>query len=273
MNLNRKRIRRPNVRLWEIGDLSAAFACNISHRNKEIVGQNQWTADPYSAQESEYLHSSGQKKSEYCVSGQVVSPKMMVDVMQNSENKDPNSIRLASPFNWLVNGSKVEFGTITRKSRLIRRRRRSPNSTCTLFVGPWNSDADLNMHNANGLKDSTEHETPSVINEACEVEIDDHDFSSEIPHKPNEFSFDDDSYEDNANFTQSTNGINGNENGVREWLEELGLGKFAEMFEMHEVDEDALPLLTFEDLKEMGIAAVGPRRKLFRAIQLLKGGQ
>ncbi|KAJ7518727.1 hypothetical protein O6H91_20G005200 [Diphasiastrum complanatum] len=56
---------------------------------------------------------------------------------------------------------------------------------------------------------------------------------------------------------------------VARWLEALNLGKYADLFELHEVDDDVLPLLTIEDLREMGIAAVGTRRKMFAAIQAL----
>ncbi|KAH9323400.1 hypothetical protein KI387_018039, partial [Taxus chinensis] len=46
---------------------------------------------------------------------------------------------------------------------------------------------------------------------------------------------------------------------VRTWLNGLGLGRYAELFEMHEVDKDVLPFLTLDDLREMGINAVGAR--------------
>lgn len=55
--------------------------------------------------------------------------------------------------------------------------------------------------------------------------------------------------------------------GVRSWLGGLGLARYAPVFEVHEVDEEALPLLTLEDLKDMGIIAVGSRRKIYCAIQ------
>lgn len=61
----------------------------------------------------------------------------------------------------------------------------------------------------------------------------------------------------------------GREDGVRVWLNGLGLGRYWPVFEIHEVDEEVLPLLTLEDLKDMGINAVGSRRKLFCAIQKL----
>ncbi|KAI3929521.1 hypothetical protein MKX01_025689 [Papaver californicum] len=62
------------------------------------------------------------------------------------------------------------------------------------------------------------------------------------------------------------------EDGVQSVLNGLGLSRYAPTFEMHEVDEEVLPLLTLEDLKDMGINAVGSRRKLFCAIQKLGKG-
>ncbi|KAD5507731.1 hypothetical protein R6Q59_031484 [Mikania micrantha] len=61
-------------------------------------------------------------------------------------------------------------------------------------------------------------------------------------------------------------------NGVRVWLNQLGLGRYAPVFEVHEVDDEVLPLLTLEDLKDMGINAVGSRRKMFCSIQKLGKG-
>ncbi|KAK1552349.1 hypothetical protein Q3G72_015155 [Acer saccharum] len=57
--------------------------------------------------------------------------------------------------------------------------------------------------------------------------------------------------------------------GVRTWLIELGLSRYAPVFEIHEVDDEVLPMLTLEDLKDMGINAVGSRRKMYTAIQKL----
>ena len=64
----------------------------------------------------------------------------------------------------------------------------------------------------------------------------------------------------------------GGEDGVRIWLNSLGLGRYAPVFEIHEVDDEVLPKLTLEDLKDMGISAVGSRRKMFCAIQKLGKG-
>lgn len=62
------------------------------------------------------------------------------------------------------------------------------------------------------------------------------------------------------------------EDGVRMWLNGLGLGHYAPVFEIHEVDDEVLPLLTLEDLKDMGINTVGSRRKMYCAIQKLGKG-
>ncbi len=56
---------------------------------------------------------------------------------------------------------------------------------------------------------------------------------------------------------------------VRKWLEAGGFGRFADLFEASEIDGDALPALTDEHLKELGIA-LGPRVKLFKAISQLR---
>lgn len=60
--------------------------------------------------------------------------------------------------------------------------------------------------------------------------------------------------------------------GVRVWLNQLGLGRYAPVFEVHEVDDEVLPMLTLEDLKDMGINAVGSRRKMYASIHKLGKG-
>ena len=55
---------------------------------------------------------------------------------------------------------------------------------------------------------------------------------------------------------------------VSEWLENLGLGKYAEVFAEHEIDFLALPRLNEEDLRELGLP-LGARRNLQAAIEKL----
>ncbi len=57
--------------------------------------------------------------------------------------------------------------------------------------------------------------------------------------------------------------------GLTDWLVQHGLGVFVGLFEERDIDEEALVQLTMEALKEMGVYAVGPRRKLIWAIQNL----
>jgi len=55
------------------------------------------------------------------------------------------------------------------------------------------------------------------------------------------------------------------------WLEGLGLGKYTRVFIRQEVDFDTLVELSADDLREMGIAALGPRKKLLAAISSMRG--
>jgi SAM domain (Sterile alpha motif) len=53
------------------------------------------------------------------------------------------------------------------------------------------------------------------------------------------------------------------------WLRSLGLGKY-EAARENEITEKVLPNLTAEDLKELGVAALGHRRTLLDAIAALR---
>src|SRR5215475_613699 len=54
------------------------------------------------------------------------------------------------------------------------------------------------------------------------------------------------------------------------WLRSLGLGKYEAAFRENEIDETVLSSLTAEDLKELGVSALGHRRKLLDAIAALR---
>ncbi len=54
------------------------------------------------------------------------------------------------------------------------------------------------------------------------------------------------------------------------WLRSLGLGKYEAVFRENEIDETVLPNLTAEDLKELGVTALGHRRKLLDAVAALR---
>jgi SAM domain (Sterile alpha motif) len=54
------------------------------------------------------------------------------------------------------------------------------------------------------------------------------------------------------------------------WLPSLGLGRYEASFRENEIDETILPGLTAEDLKDLGVAIVGHRRKILDAIAALR---
>jgi SAM domain (Sterile alpha motif) len=57
------------------------------------------------------------------------------------------------------------------------------------------------------------------------------------------------------------------------WLRGLGLGKYEAVFRENDIDETVLPNLTAEDLKELGVASLGHRRKLLDAIAALRNDE
>ena len=56
---------------------------------------------------------------------------------------------------------------------------------------------------------------------------------------------------------------------VAAWLQDLGLERYVPAFRDNEIDWEVLPKLTSEDLREIGVAAIGHRRKLLDAIAAL----
>src|SRR3954451_18162706 len=57
---------------------------------------------------------------------------------------------------------------------------------------------------------------------------------------------------------------------VGKWLKSLGLEQYEAAFRENDVDAEVLPTLTADDLKELGVAAVGHRRQLLVAITALR---
>ena len=56
------------------------------------------------------------------------------------------------------------------------------------------------------------------------------------------------------------------------WLRGLGLGQYEQLFRDNDVDSDLLPQLSAEDLKEIGVASFGHRRRIAEAIAALREG-
>ena len=59
---------------------------------------------------------------------------------------------------------------------------------------------------------------------------------------------------------------------VGSWLRKLGLERYGPAFRDNGIDSELLPRLTAEDLKELGVALVGDRRRLLEAITALRAG-
>jgi class 3 adenylate cyclase/predicted ATPase len=60
---------------------------------------------------------------------------------------------------------------------------------------------------------------------------------------------------------------------VDEWLRGLSLGEYEEKFRDHKIDGKVLASLTADDLRDIGVSAVGDRRRLLDAISLLAGAR
>jgi class 3 adenylate cyclase len=57
---------------------------------------------------------------------------------------------------------------------------------------------------------------------------------------------------------------------ITDWLEKLALGQYAQCFAENEIDLSILGDLTDQDLEKIGVAPLGHRRKLLRAIAELR---
>ena len=55
------------------------------------------------------------------------------------------------------------------------------------------------------------------------------------------------------------------------WLSGIGLAQYAEMFRANDIDGEMLGRLTNDDLKDIGVASFGHRKKLLEAIAELAG--
>ena len=60
---------------------------------------------------------------------------------------------------------------------------------------------------------------------------------------------------------------------VSKWLDGLGLGQYKSNFVEHEVGMQILTEIGDADLREMGVSALGHRKALLKAIELLRQDQ
>src|SRR5213082_2779441 len=59
---------------------------------------------------------------------------------------------------------------------------------------------------------------------------------------------------------------------IAAWLRDLGFAQYEGAFRDNDIDADVLRRLTAGDLRELGIASIGHRRRLLDAIALLSQG-
>ena len=52
---------------------------------------------------------------------------------------------------------------------------------------------------------------------------------------------------------------------INSWLRGIGLAQYAETFRANDIDGELLGRLTSDDLKEIGVASFGHRKKLLEA--------
>src|SRR2546429_9866346 len=59
---------------------------------------------------------------------------------------------------------------------------------------------------------------------------------------------------------------------IAAWLRDLGFAQYEGAFRDNDIDADVLRRLTADDLRELGVASIGHRRRLLDAIALLSEG-
>lgn len=57
---------------------------------------------------------------------------------------------------------------------------------------------------------------------------------------------------------------------IENWLQQLGLSQYTKVFRENDVDAAVLGALTSEDLRELGVASVGHRRRILEATRLMR---
>ncbi|KAI3777499.1 hypothetical protein L1987_47299 [Smallanthus sonchifolius] len=224
-----------NVRLGELEDISAAFNYGFS----DAMLNNLWVFDFNMLEESQNYQE--MIESEYVVSDPALSSsRFLVDTHHNGENDDPNMIKV----------TELIESKVTQKSIKGPRSKRCKR---TVFRSPWTFTSTPSTD----LYGSADNQGSAISKRSLgKTDLSEPTFKKQKSQN----------LENNDLISESVS-----VNGVGRWLEDVGFGRYGGMFEMHEVDEEALPLLTLDDLKEMGVLAVGARRKLYAAICRLKG--
>ncbi|GAV71484.1 SAM_1 domain-containing protein [Cephalotus follicularis] len=245
-----KRQRRPSVRLGEIGDQPAATLSHESHvrRNKH---PHHWYRLP----------KDHQSKS--------IKARSLTHLVNGSDSHD-NQPEYNLDDNNNSNNA-LDFGHHQRRIKSKRATTKRVRSNWAPLVDEGAKSDSREDNGDEGFRDF-DPDSDSPFKDPSPV----HSFDNMAPldswhRRPGRARVSDNDGVEMDNLPESDSRDRKCE-GVRTWLIELGLSRYAPVFEIHEVDEEVLPMLTLEDLKDMGINAVGSRRKLYTAIQKLHKG-
>ncbi|KAL5552572.1 hypothetical protein UlMin_039973 [Ulmus minor] len=240
-----KRQRRPSVRLGEIGDQPAA---TLSYDSNLRRAKHQWWIPKDSS-------SSGPPSSKS------VKARSLTNLVNGG---DSHEIAEPDERNQNGDGGNLEFGNRRAKSKrgtMGKRVRSSWVSNSKMDDGEGDSRDDGGEE---GFRDF-DPDSDSPMKEQSPVHSVDF-WNGQRRTSGGRGRLSESRENDAVEMPESSCG------GVRSWLIELGLSRYTPVFEIHEVDDDVLPMLTLEDLKDMGINAVGSRRKMYTAIQKLRKG-
>ncbi|PPD73677.1 hypothetical protein GOBAR_DD29399 [Gossypium barbadense] len=128
LSINSKRQRHPNVRLRERGDVFAAFSCGFSQKTKEILVHKRWKPDFLNSQVNEPVTMNEFSKGKSPDFLNLDLGFLLADLQLNRENKNFASsnfiFNLVTADEIDMMKSSINFGTITGKSRVMKRRGR-----------------------------------------------------------------------------------------------------------------------------------------------------
>ncbi|GMH31513.1 hypothetical protein Nepgr_033356 [Nepenthes gracilis] len=264
-NITSKRQRRPSVRLGEIGDQPAATVSYEAHRRaKQLKAVLKDKASK--TRTLTILDGGGGETLEGEERGrETISDDLAVGSWRNDDLKSGGGLRKRPRTNWLPKidggGGKVNINGDGGEEDV-------------------DGDGFVRKYEDEGSESPLTEQSPnhSLENLAERGHGHEREVQCRRPHSHLSARIELDDELDGPSDTEM-NGVGHSgkrgwirENGVRIWLNGLGLGRYWPVFEIHEVDEEVLPLLTLEDLKDMGINAVGSRRKMYCAIQKLSKG-
>ncbi|KAJ4850102.1 hypothetical protein Tsubulata_004518 [Turnera subulata] len=259
-----KRQRRPSVRLGEIGDQSSAYDSHVRRPSRQSHHQF-WPRLPKEP------------------SAKSVKARSLTNLVNgNAENHEIQDPEVNATQNGDVNVNLEVFG-----------RKKAKRGTTKRVRSNWIPKFDeADNHNSNNNANNSNNSREDGAEAEAEAEAGFRDFDRDSDQSPvhsvdNGTALDSwqgqrrtatgrggrvstESREDDGAGLEPELGCS--EEGVKAWLIDLGLSRYAPVFEIHEVDDEVLPLLTLEDLKDMGINAVGSRRKLYSAILKLRKG-